>query len=991
MRPINLKIQTQLQLGFALIFLLVLGLGWVALIQTDQIAGQTSKLYNHPVQVRRAIGKLTTDILEIRLGMRDLAFTSPGAKQAAEIIHDIELYQSDAFDQIAILASQYLGPKSDVDLAKQEFIRHKSSCDLTIRLLQEGKIAEAQTRTLSGGEARMQAQAVMNALKKIDAFALGKGDELYANSQSLQAGLQQQLLFIVTAILLLAVAIGYFLLHSIRRPLDTLTRATQAFQGGDLAARSSYALKNEFGDFSESFNHMAATVQVEMEAKAAVAGLSALMGGINEAREFFQAALPALAEKSGSQMAAVYFLSRDRKSFEHFASIGLDAAGRASFGADDFDGEFGAALASRKIQHITGIPADTRFTFATVGGTFTPREIITLPITSNSHTVAIVSLATIGGYSQSNLRFVHEIWQILNARVAGILAFRQIQALAESLEQQNRELDAQKSELNAQSMELTQQNAELEAQKSQLVEASRQKTSFVSNMSHELRTPLNSVIALSGVLNRRLAGQIPDDEYGYLEVIERNGKQLLVLINDILDLSRIEAGREDLEIAQFDPGHLVAEVVASINPLAHQKKIELAHTPAPRLAPMRSDAGKIRHILQNLLGNAVKFTEAGQVEISARQEGADIHITVRDTGIGIAQDQFALIFDEFKQADGSNTRRFGGTGLGLTIARKYARLLGGEITVESVLGQGSVFTLRLPLHLEQDIKPGIEADGNHTKASVLPVSSGTASASGQKTLLVVEDSEPAVIQLQDIFAAPAYRILVARNGHEALEIIRHTLPDAILLDLMMPGMDGFEVLKTVRNAERTAHLPVLILTAKAITKEELRFLKNNHVHQLIQKGDINRAELLDAVASLFRPATGKAAKPQPGRQTIEGKPRVLVVEDNPDNMLTVKALMAADFTIIEATDGQAAVQQAKKHLPHLILMDIALPGMDGIQAFKQIRQDTACQSIPVIALTASAMTSDREAILAYGFDGYIPKPIEHQEFMRTIRGVLYGE
>lgn len=406
---------------------------------------------------------------------------------------------------------------------------------------------------------------------------------------------------------------------------------------------------------------------------------------------------------------------------------------------------------------------------------------------------------------------------------------------------------------------------------------------------------------------------------------------------------------------------------------------------------MRSDAGKIRHILQNLLGNAIKFTEAGRVEISARQESAEIHIAVSDTGIGIAQDQLELIFDEFKQADGSNSRRFGGSGLGLAIARKYARLLGGEITVESVLGQGSVFTLRLPLHLEQDSSARSEADDNHTEARLLPVSSGAASASGQKTLLVVEDSEPAVIQLKDIFEAPAYRMLVARNGQDALEIIQHTLPDAILLDLMMPGMDGFELLKTVRNVDRTAHLPVLILTAKAITKEELSFLKSNHVHQLIQKGDINRAELLEAVASLFRPATEKAAKPQPKLQPIEGKPRVLVVEDNPDNMLTAKALIAGDFTVIEATDGLAAVQQARKHQPHLILMDIALPGMDGIQAFRQIRQDTTCQSIPVIALTASAMTTDREAILAYGFDGYIPKPINHQEFMRTIREVLYGK
>jgi signal transduction histidine kinase/DNA-binding response OmpR family regulator len=948
MRPINLKIQTQLQLGFAILFLFVLLLGWVGWIETDRIAERTKKLYDHPLKVTRAIGKLEADVLKIHRSMKDLVFTSPNEKQAAEMIGDIETYQSDAFDQLAILASLYLGPKSDVDLAKQEFIRWDPVRALTIRLLREGSIAEAQARTLSGGAGGVQAQAVLAALERIDVFALNKGDELFANSQSLKARLDLQLLFLMVVILLLTVAIGYFLLRNIRQPLGALTRATQAFQRGDLDARSTYALKNEFGQLSDSFNHMAATVQVEMESKAAVAGLSALMGGINEAKAFFQATLPALAEKSGSQMAAVYLLSRDRKAFEHFASVGLDADGRASFGADDFDGEFGAALASQEIQHIASIPADTRFTFATVGGTFTPREIITLPITANDATVAIVSLATIAGYSKAQLRFVHEIWQILNARVAGILAFRQIQALAKDLEQQNRKLDAQKNELNAQAMELTQQNAELEAHKGQLAEASRQKTSFISNMSHELRTPLNSVIALSGVLSRRLAKQIPDEEYSYLEVIERNGKQLLALINDILDLSRIEAGREEIEIAPLDPGHLVAEVVASINPLAHQKNIELAHPPAPGLAPMRSDAGKIRQILLNLLGNAVKFTDAGRVEICARQEGAEILITVRDTGIGIAQDQLALIFDEFKQADGSNSRRFGGTGLGLAIARKYARLLGGEITVESVLGQGSTFTLRLPVNAATgpvalqgtDLEGGRPAlrsrlgeEGLDRRDAVSDLEGGRLdrrdAATGPKTLLVVEDSEPAVIQLQDIFAAPAYRILVARNGHDALEIIQHTLPDAILLDLMMPGMDGFELLKTVRNVDRTAHLPVLILTAKAITKEELRFLKNNHVHQLIQKGNINRAELLDAVASLFKPATGNAAKPQPGRQTIEGKPRVLVVEDNPDNMLTAKALMAADFTVIEATDGQAAVQQAKKHLPHLILMDIALPGMDG--------------------------------------------------------------
>ena len=630
MKNLNLKIQTQLQLGFVIIFLFVLVLGWVAWSQTDLIARQTTDMYEHPLRVRRVIGELKADILEIRIQMKEVVSASYSDAEIEKIIADIETYQANATNQIDVLYAQYLGPRSDVDLLKQEFILWTAGRAETLRLLQAGKTAEAGARTQTSGVGGQQAQAVLNALAKIDVFALNKGNQLFANSQTLKAALNQQLLVLVAAILLLSLVIYYFLLRSIRQPLSELTRATQAFQAGDQGARSAYALRNEFGALSDSYNQMAETVQVEVESKAEVASLSALMLGFNEAEAFFQATLSALAEQSGSQMVAVYLLSHDQRCFEHFASIGLDEGGRAAFDANVFEGEFGAALASKKIQHIASIPADTRFAFSTVSGTFTPREIITLPITSNSRTVAVISLATIAGYSPQKLRFIHDVWQILNARVVGILAFRQTQILAKNLEQQNRELEAQKNELSTQTVELNQQNMELDIQKRQLGEANRLKTSFISNMSHELRTPLNSVIALSGVLNRRLANQIPEEEYSYLEVIERNGKQLLALINDILDLSRIEAGREEIEVSQFNINDLVAEMVSVISPMARQKNIELLQQPAAGLPILSSDSDKCRHILQNLVGNAVKFTEAGRVEINVRQEGDAIQIVVRE-------------------------------------------------------------------------------------------------------------------------------------------------------------------------------------------------------------------------------------------------------------------------------------------------------------------------------------------------------------------------
>jgi signal transduction histidine kinase/DNA-binding response OmpR family regulator len=601
--------------------------------------------------------------------------------------------------------------------------------------------------------------------------------------------------------------------------------------------------------------------------------------------------------------------------------------------------------------------------------------------------VAVISLSSIRSFTDESYNFLNSIYDTLNARVDGILVFRTTKHLLRQLEEQNMELEAQKNLLATQSAELTQQNAELEMQKNLLSEASRLKTNFLSNMSHELRTPLNSVIALSGVLSRRLNKKIPADEYSYLDVIERNGKHLLSLINDILDISRIESGREEVEIVSFNVDNLITDITEMIRPQAKQKKIELVQRNSTNELNITSDSHKFRHIMLNLIGNALKFTEKGKVEIDVTQESGSIHIRVSDTGIGIAEQHLEHIFDEFRQADGSTSRRFGGTGLGLAIARKYAHLLGGDITVKSQAGKGSVFTLSLPITYTGEQKS--TEDWPIQFKPTLPQLVSTSVAG--KAILLVEDSEPAIIQLKDFMEEYGCQVLVAHNAKEALSMMDQTLPDAIILDLMMPDVDGFELLGTIRHAEKTAALPVLILTAKHITKEELQFLKRNNVHQLIQKGDVNPTELLNAVAAMVAPSHHNTNQEINKPQALSGKPLVLVVEDNVDNMLTVKALLDDKFTVLEAVNGQEGIDCAKKYLPHLILMDLALPGINGIEAFQKIRNDAQLEHIPIIALTASAMTSERVVILAHGFDGYIAKPIDDKVFFGVINKVLFGK
>ncbi len=986
----NIKIGTQLRLGLGGVMVLVVFLGVLAWKHGGLMWQQTEGLYDHPLMVQRAIGAIEADILMMHREMKDICLAENDPERQT-LIQMIDTSEADAYRQCEIAYGSYLGPRSDVDDVQRGLVQWKSIRDETLRLLRAGKTAEAVSRTRAGGPGGAHVQQLLRHVQDLRDFAAGRADLFYGDATRLHDSLDWQLGMVVGLILLMCVGVGLLLLRGIRRPLRELITVTDQYRQGKMDARCGYESANEFGALSAAFNQMVATLQTEMHIKENVAKLAGVLLQEEELRAFCPAMLQTLLEQTGSQVGAVYLLNPQKTAFELHESIGLSADSHKAFSATNREGEFGAALATLKIQRITEIPADSHFTFHTVSGDFKPREIITIPVPCDGGVTAVISLASVRSYPEPTLRLVDEVWSVLTARINGVLGVRQLRDFSRRLEQQNHELEAQQKELALQADELRHQNAELEMQKRQLDEASRLKSTFLSNMSHELRTPLNSVIALSGVLNRRLAKTIPADEYSYLEIIERNGKHLLSLINDVLDISRIEAGREELSLACFTVRTLVGEVVAMLEPLAQEKQLALLNEVGNDLPPVTSDFGKCRHILQNLVANAVKFTEAGSVRISAQQVDDAICIAISDTGIGIAAEHLSHIFEEFRQADESTSRKYGGTGLGLSIAKKYAGLLQGSITVASTPGTGSTFTFRLPLRSALPAMGGKIPDYTGVATTGGP---GVAVAGHGRTILLVEDTEPVVIQVTDILSCEGYTVRVARNGAEAIAQIEQALPDAVILDLMMPGVDGFQVLKAIRGTERTGQLPVIILTAKHVTPEELSFLKGNHIHQLIQKGDVGRGELLAAVAKMVAPRVEPPAPAPEPRRTARvrrsGKPVVLVVEDNPDNMATAKALLQDTCIVIEATDGKVGVEQARRHVPDLILMDLALPVMDGFAALAAIREDESLRDIPVVVVTASAMKGNREEILACGFDGYISKPIDEALLRTVLEEKLHG-
>ncbi len=834
------------------------------------------------------------------------------------------------------------------------------------------------------------------------------------------------LLFVIITIILFFVSL--LLSSSITRPLTEMALVSQKIQSGDLKVRNKIYTKDEIGYLADSYNKMADSMESKIKSERGRSGISAIMIPLQNIKDINQDSFNKLIKITDSDMGALYSLNEEKSKFEHLISVGIDADLVKSFDAHYREGEFGKAIIEKKITHLKDIPPDTIFKFKTIAGTAIPKEIITIPIIVEDQVIAIISFASLKKYPLETLEILDNSFSTLNMLFSNFLSNEKrarlteeireknvnLQSQTEELQSQADELQSQSVELQSQADELSEQNIELEMQKKQVEETDRLKSEFLSNMSHELRTPLNSIMALSHVLNMQTKNKITSEESNYLEIIERNGKNLLALINDILDLSKIEAGKLDINLHNFSLKPIFENIRDSLLPIAKEKEIEVNLNIPENLPKIQSDSEKIHQILQNIIGNAVKFTQKGMVSINAVANESQVVIKIVDTGIGISKENLPHIFEEFRQVDGSTSRRFEGTGLGLAIANKLAEKLGIEISTKSELGKGSIFTLYLP------VKWKGSADGGETvvlseswklnqEERILKESlSGEIKGIGKgkikegSRILLVEDSKETIIQVKIILEKEGYIIDVAEGGKAALEYVEHTIPDGIILDLMMPEIDGFEVLETIRSTFRTAKIPVLILTAKDLSREDFKKLSANNIQQLLFKGAVDKDELIFKTKLMLGNRTNdlKKAKDIAKKEIIidkkamlpqikvfpkrEGLPTILVAEDNPDNMITVEAILKNKYNLIEATDGEIALNKAKTNLPDLILMDIALPKMDGLTVVKFLKGEETTKNIPIIAITAKAMKGDKEETIAAGCSDYISKPIDPEKTLRKI-------
>ena len=682
------------------------------------------------------------------------------------------------------------------------------------------------------------------------------------------------------------------------------------------------------------------------------------------------------------------------------------------------EGLVGQAARERKRILVTNVPSDYVRISSSLGEGI-PFNIVVVPITFEGEIKGVLELASFERFNEIQIAFLEQLVESLGVVVATIEAtmktdelLRKSQSMAEELQSQQEELQQTNEELEEKARQLTAQKSEverknrdveiakqeLEEKAEQLALTSRYKSQFLANMSHELRTPLNSLLILSRQLEDNRERNLNPKQIEFASTIRQSGADLLALINEILDLAKIESGTMSVDVANVSFGDIRDFVERSFRHVAEEKHLEFAVNLDPTLPEsLRTDDMRLRQVLRNLLSNALKFTERGRVILHMfradqpewsvdnqilNEAKTVVGFSVRDTGIGIPQEKQRIVFEAFQQADGGTSRKYGGTGLGLAISREIAGLLGGELHLHSEPGVGTTLTLFVPLDFVARTRASLARPVSSERAlspirarevtgeTATPVVSTPHHASddrqsikaGDRVLLMIEDDEAFGRALLAMARESGFSGIVTPTGTLGLEMARVTRPDAITLDLRLPDMDGWVVLDQLKRDPQTRHIPIHIISG---ADEERRSLESG------------------AIAFLQKPAEKDAVQMALGRiqAFLERRvSRLLVVEDDEVQRNSIVELIGNGDVISHPVDsGEAALAALDAQAFDCVVLDLRLPGMSGFELMKAIRDRPGCRRMPIIVYTGKELTREEEAELRTLSESIIVKDVRSPE------------
>ncbi|MEW2418037.1 HAMP domain-containing protein [Streptomyces sp. NPDC046866] len=854
---------------------------------------------------------------------------------------------------------------------------------------------------------------------------------------------------------------------NLTRQVRAIAEVTSAVAEGDLTRSITVDASGEVADLKDNINFMVESLRETTRAneeqdwlKTNLARISALTQGRRDLAVVADSIMDELTPLV-SALCGAFYLAEDTPEgtvLQLVASYAFPEGARPTRFrlGQSFVGQ---AARSKTPIAVDSLPPDYLAVSSGLGRT-EALHLIVLPIVVEEQVLGVIELASVRPFTQVHRDFLHQLTDVIGVNLNTIIAnartdellgesqrltaelqarSKELQARQEELQASNAELEdkaellaAQNRDIETKNLEIEQARQELEARAHQLSLASKYKSEFLANMSHELRTPLNSLLILAQLLAQNPTRNLTTKQVEYAGIIHSAGSDLLQLINDILDLSKVEAGKMDLNPQPVPLGRLLDDIEATFRPMTSQKSLSFTVRTSPDVPDeLLTDDYRLRQILRNLLSNAVKFTERGSVELSiepaaeehlpevVRRSGPVLAFRVTDTGIGIAPQHLETVFGAFQQADGTTSRKYGGTGLGLSISREIAFLLGGAITAESTLGEGSTFTFYLPVTRPESADRTATAPREPAEAGPggpagpaqgrTPAETARQPAAQTRRLLVVEGrpqgllslvAENAVTELPRHADAAGRRdveLITAVGAHEAAASLATSPCHCVVLELDLPDGTARTLLEEMERDPALQAVPVLVHSGRGIAAEEELLLQERNgtrpVELLTSLDELRERIALhmsadrpgDLVPLVRRP---EAATPwEPGDASPLSGRTALVVDDDDRNLYAITGILELHgMRVLQAENGRAALDALAVHTGiDVILMDVMMPEMDGYTATAAIRAMPEHAHLPIIAVTAKAMVGDREKSLASGASDYITKPVDAGDLIGRIQ------
>uniref|UniRef100_A0ABX1N1C3 histidine kinase n=2 Tax=Aromatoleum buckelii TaxID=200254 RepID=A0ABX1N1C3_9RHOO len=1023
----QMSITTRLVAGFSLMLVATLLLGVMSLRSIQGLAETTASMYRHPFTVALAIREAKTEALVAQQVMNTLVhYADPAEVESLE--QRLEARRKENDERYALLRERYSGSPADLDRIQRARDDWRAARAETIALVKNGRRAEAIVLHRERSEGLVNAlldrmNVVSNfSVERASNYQQAAGNE----AASAKRLLVVTLVLILAAGAALTFIVTHSVNRSLRRAAGEVkrviesssdkARVVEAIGAGDLsqeiaeskplkidpealphdetgvllkAAAQLSAVQNEL---DHSFRNMTSSLR---QARAQARDADWLKSGLNELNsvmrgepatlEIADKVLAYLVEYLKAGVGALYLLDERAEELNLAASYAFTR--RKNLG-DRFrlgEGLIGQAARERKPICLANVPGDY-LPIASALGESVPKVVLALPLLHGTRLIGALEIGTFSEMTDIQLEFLSLAQEAIAIGLSVSLSRQRMAELLEETQQQAEELRVQQEELQQSNEELEERAQMLETQREniraknreiklaaedlrlkaqELERVSAYKSQFLANMSHELRTPLNSLMILSSLLMQNKDGNLSEKQVEFASTIHSAGTDLLDLINDILDLSKIEAGRIELDFADIAVEDLSASMRTLFQSQAEQKQIAFSLEVEADVPPtFHGDSQRVHQILKNLLSNALKFTEHGEVRLCVTFPCGSanplpvpaIAFAVSDTGIGIPPDKQQGIFDAFRQADGSISRKYGGTGLGLSISLELARRMNGDIRMSSSEGKGSVFVLYLPLGVESDkarerrrppaallAQPPVIATESEVPVRSAKTEEPVHSKAGDRSILVVEDDHEFAKILQETIRERGFSVLVAESGEKGLELAERELPSAIILDVMLPGIDGWNVMRSLKDNPRTRHIPVHFLTCLEERQKALGMAAIGFATK-----PLNSDQLNDVLGAIERSVT-KSVK------------RLLVVEDDQNEAYSIVALLDdKDVEISVAASGREAVDLLASESFDCVVLDLGLPEMSGFDLLDHMQAMERGERIPVVIHSGRELSEDDE-------------------------------